>query len=146
MVAERLEWEEGYRSRPYRDTKGKLTIGIGRNLDDRGISYGEARYLLSNDIRTAVRDLESVLPFWPGLDDVRKLVLVDLYFNMRLGNPTSFASEFSESLRLVAERRYAEVADRMRKWKWFSDVKPGRADALISMMRTGTFIPVPEDR
>ena len=43
---------------PYRDTVGKLTIGVGRNLDDVGITDAEARFLLENDIARTVADLE----------------------------------------------------------------------------------------
>lgn len=37
---------EALRLKPYRDSVGKLTIGIGRNLDDRGLSYEEQTTLL----------------------------------------------------------------------------------------------------
>ena len=38
--------DEANRLKPYRDSVGKLTIGIGRNLDDRGISKEESFFLL----------------------------------------------------------------------------------------------------
>ena len=41
---------EGLRLYPYNCSEGKLTLGIGRNLDDRGITEEEALYLLNNDI------------------------------------------------------------------------------------------------
>lgn len=37
---------EGLRLKPYHDTVRKLTIGIGRNLDDVGITHEEALILL----------------------------------------------------------------------------------------------------
>ena len=40
---------EGIKLKPYHCTSGKLTIGIGRNLEDRGITKEEAIYLLNND-------------------------------------------------------------------------------------------------
>ena len=45
-LIEDLKRDEGFRSHPYRDTVGKLTIGYGRNLDDVGISEREAEQLL----------------------------------------------------------------------------------------------------
>ncbi|NBW16869.1 MAG: lysozyme, partial [Caulobacteraceae bacterium] len=33
-----IRLHEGERLKPYRCTAGKLTIGVGRNLDDRGIT------------------------------------------------------------------------------------------------------------
>ena len=41
-VIEQLKLDEGVKLKPYRDTAGKLTIGVGRNLDDAGISPTEA--------------------------------------------------------------------------------------------------------
>ena len=45
-----LELDEGFRSKPYRDVVGKLTIGFGRNIEDNGITKPEARQLLFNDV------------------------------------------------------------------------------------------------
>ena len=42
---------EGLKLKPYLCTAGKLTIGVGRNIQDRGITYQEAMMLLENDIR-----------------------------------------------------------------------------------------------
>lgn len=44
---------EGRRTHPYRDSVGKITIGVGRNLTDRGLSGGEIDLLLANDIALA---------------------------------------------------------------------------------------------
>jgi lysozyme len=49
-LIEQLRRDEGCVLKPYRDQVGKLTIGVGRNLDDVGISSDEAEYLLANDI------------------------------------------------------------------------------------------------
>ena len=48
-IKAQLVRHEGMRLKPYRCTAGKLTIGIGRNLDDRGISQKEAYVLLEYD-------------------------------------------------------------------------------------------------
>lgn len=46
-LKEELIRDEGLRLKPYRDTVGKLTIGVGRNLDDVGITKDEAMHLLA---------------------------------------------------------------------------------------------------
>ena len=48
-----LTRHEGRRPFPYLDTAGKLTIGVGRNLTDRGLSSAEIDLLLANDIAAA---------------------------------------------------------------------------------------------
>ena len=55
-LMEDLVRDEGLRLELYQDSVGKWTIGVGRNLDDVGISEDEAMYLLRNDISRAKRD------------------------------------------------------------------------------------------
>ena len=63
-VIEDLTRSDGLRLKPYRDSAGKLTIGVGRNLDDNGISEAEARLLLARDVDDAWRDLDDNCPWW----------------------------------------------------------------------------------
>lgn len=43
-----LEIDEGFRANMYKCTAGKRTIGIGRNLDDVGLTHIELAYLMGN--------------------------------------------------------------------------------------------------
>lgn len=79
-----LRRDEAVRLKPYRDTVGKLTIGVGRNLDDVGITADEADYLLGNDIGRAVVDLDRAVPWWRGMSDARQRALVNMAFNLGL--------------------------------------------------------------
>ena len=45
-----LKRDEGVKLNPYKCTAGKLTIGVGRNLDDVGITEEESDMLLKNDL------------------------------------------------------------------------------------------------
>lgn len=72
---------EGLELKPYRCTAGKLTIGYGRNLDDKGITTHEALFLLKNDIAECEGDL-SRFDFWCGLSDNRKAALLDMRLNL----------------------------------------------------------------
>ena len=58
-----LIYHEGLRLGVYRCPAGKLTIGVGRNLEDRGITEEEAYYLLRNDIADVAA---AVGVRWPG--------------------------------------------------------------------------------
>lgn len=80
---------EGIRLKPYRDTVGKLTIGVGRNLDDVGISREEAIYLLAEDISEAQTGLSRGYEWFDRLDSVRRDALTDLAF-MGLGKLATF--------------------------------------------------------
>lgn len=82
QVRKRLIEHEGIKLSPYRCTAGKLTIGVGRNLDDRGISQATATQMLEEDIEIVLDELKRALPFWEKLKWNYKEALVDLAFNM----------------------------------------------------------------
>ena len=42
--------DEGFKDKPYTCSAGKISIGIGRNLEDVGLSRDEILYLYRNDI------------------------------------------------------------------------------------------------
>lgn len=133
-LREQLMRHEGLRLRMYRDTVGKLTIGYGRNLEDRGISEHEAAYLLSGDIQDATLGLIGQYPWFLDLDPVRQAVLINMAFNMGL---TTLAG-FSRTLAAVARADYADAADRMLQSKWATQVG-ARAVELAEQMRSGAW-------
>ena len=135
---------EGLRLKPYRDTVGKLTIGVGRNLDDRGITKDEALYLLSNDINIVESELDRELPWWRYLDDIRQEVLVNMAFNMGLPK----LKKFKRFLSALEKGNYETAADEMLASRWAIQVGR-RADELSRAMREGEYpfeVPEEEDR
>ncbi len=77
-----LERDEGLRLKPYVDSVGKTSIGIGRNLDDNGISEAEARFLFENDVKRAIADLDRNVPWWGELPEPAMRALVNMCFNL----------------------------------------------------------------
>lgn len=124
---------EGLRLKPYRDTVGKLTIGVGRNLDDVGITEDEARTLLDNDVARVESHIARVVPAFSSLDDVRQRVLVDMAFN--LGVPGLL--KFKAMLAAVEARDFFHAALEMIDSRWAAQVGQ-RATRLAAMMETGT--------
>ncbi len=74
--------DEGLCLKPYQCTAGKLTIGVGRNLEDRGISEDEVGYLLKNDIAGVLDDLDRNISWWRGLGRPQRLALANMAFNL----------------------------------------------------------------
>ncbi|HEX2113147.1 MAG TPA: glycoside hydrolase family protein [Alphaproteobacteria bacterium] len=130
-MLEQLVAHEGVRLKPYRCPAGKLTIGIGRNLDDVGLTRGEAFMLASNDIVRTEALLEK-LAVWGALGDVRQRVLCDMAFNMGVAGLMQFRKMFAA----IEAQDFARAADEMLASAWAKQV-PGRADKLARMMRTG---------
>lgn len=131
MIAE-LRRDEGVRLKPYRDTVGKLTIGVGRNLDDVGISEDEANAMLQNDISGACGDLDDALPWWETLDPVRQRVLVNMCFNMGIETLLGFHA----TLGAIQRGDWQAAHDGMLASHW-ADQVGARAQRLANMMLTG---------
>jgi lysozyme len=127
-----LTRDEGIRLKPYRCTAGKLTIGIGRNLDDKGITQAEAELLARNDIASVIAELDRRIPWWKTLDDVRQRVLVNMGFNLGVDGLMAFKN----TLAAVQAGRYLDAAQGMMASKWAKQVGH-RAERLALMMRDG---------
>ena len=127
-----LKKHESIRLKPYLDTVGKLTIGIGRNLDDVGISLDEAEYMCNNDIDRCIWDLDKHLPWYKDLSENRQLVLMDMCFNLGISKLLGF----KDTLASIKAGNYELASEQMLQSKWASQVK-GRALELSNMMREG---------
>jgi len=127
-----LKVHEGVRSKVYLDTEGIETIGVGRNLRDRGLSDDEIELMLANDIRDFQEEVESAFPWWSDMDDVRQRVVVDMAFNMGLGSLFKFVNTLAH----IENGRYEEASVEMLDSKWARQVGD-RANVLSDMMRTG---------
>ena len=133
LIKEQLIRHEGLRLKPYRCTAGKLTIGIGRNLEDCGISQTEAYVLLENDIQNCEKQLLDEIPeIYNSLDEVRKSVLLNMCFNMGIKGLLSFKN----TLAFVAAGDWERAANGMLASKWAKQVGR-RAIELSELMRKG---------
>jgi lysozyme len=131
LLSELVE-EEGLSFKPYRDSVGKLTIGVGHNLDDNGITLAEARSILADDLAAVEAQLDKQMPWWRSLDDVRQRVIADMAFNMGI---TTFLT-FHGTLADVRTGQYESAAAGMLASLWARQVGR-RARRLAEMMRTG---------
>jgi lysozyme len=120
---------EGLRLEPYRDTVGKLTVGVGRNLDDIGISHDEAMLMLDNDIHRAYTSLE-VYSWFAGLSEARKAAMLNLCFNL---GPTRLAG-FVKFLKAMAVSDWVAAANELQSSKWRRQVGR-RADEIMDLIK-----------
>lgn len=152
--------EEGLRLMAYDDAtgypvpaggvcRGKLTTGVGRNLDGNPltileqqavghngrtapITHDNAIMLLDHDIAHACRALDDNLPWWRFLDEIRARVMVDLTFNMGIVKLLGF-HHFISDMRAGA---YEAAADDLKDSLWYGQVGQ-RGKRLEGMVRTG---------
>ena len=122
--------DEGMRLEPYRDSVGKLTIGVGRNLDDNGITEAEALILLDNDIGRASIDLERNIAFFGELPWPVRRALLNMNFN--LGWPR--LAGFKKMLAALEAGDFHNAADEALDSKWARQVF-ARAERIAELIR-----------
>lgn len=128
---EHLRWAEGEKLFPYRCSAGKLTIGVGRNLDDRGITKEESDFILNTDVSLVLEECGG-LDYWNDLDPARQFVVADMVFNLGLARFNRFVN-FQAALRI---RDYTLAAHEMMDSRWASQVGR-RALKLKDIMLSG---------
>ena len=130
-LKELLTRHESYKQFAYTDTTGNLTIGIGRNLSDRGISTTEALQLLDEDILYFSGKLSHHLNFFNKLSEHRKIALIDMCFNLGVNG----FLKFTKMILALEAHDYERAADEMRASKWHEQVGE-RATCLENIIRT----------
>ena len=133
-LKDQLLRDEELRLKPYTDSVGKLTIGVGRNLTDKGISFQEAQLLLVNDIGAALSELQSALPWTATLDDVRKGAMLNMTFNLGIGG----LLEFHDFLARMQRGDFSGAAGAMLDSLWARQVG-ARATRLSIQIQTGVW-------
>ena len=125
---------EGVRNKPYEDTVGVLTIGVGRNLDDIGLSIDEIHYLLKNDIKRCRHELSGAFEWFLDLDPVRQDAMMDMCFNLGITRLRGF----NNALSAMEYGDYDEAAIEFLDSNWADQVGQ-RAITITNMIRTGEY-------
>jgi lysozyme len=120
---------ENLKLKPYKDSVGKLTIGVGRNLEDVGISKNEALYLLENDIKRSEKELKEIFENFDELPEQVKIVLIDMIFN--LGK--SRFLKFKKMIKAIKEEDFKRAAEEAKNSKWCRQVK-SRCDENYNLL------------
>lgn len=131
-LAEMLRRHEGCVLRPYQDTTGNTTIGMGRNLTAKGISQDEADLMLRNDI-LAARAEAAKYPFFASLNEPRQDVIISMVFNMG-----SKINLFRGTLACLSNADYQGAAREMLDSRWANQVG-NRAKELANIMISGSY-------
>ena len=131
MITEMLIRHEGMRLKPYKCPAGRWTFGVGRNIQDNGITEEEALFLLRNDIKRCDEELKGY-GFYQHLNEARKAALLDMLFN--LGLPRF--SKFKNMLAALTAQNWDLAADEMLESRWARQVGY-RAEELAEMVRSG---------
>ena len=123
--------QEGKQPKPYLDTRQKWTIGIGRNLTDKGLSDDEIMHLFNNDIADAIDDARYLCLKYDDLSQARRMVLISMVFN--LGR--SRLAKFDKFLGALHREEWNEAADEILDSDAARKDAPARYATLARMMR-----------
>jgi lysozyme len=115
---------------PYEDTVGKLTIGYGHNLTDKGLTLDTVYAQLKTDILDALDDVRHNFSCYDSLTRPRQLVLISMAFNLgREG-----LGKFIHFIGAVHRGDYEEAASQIENSKAATQA-PLRYKELARMMR-----------
>jgi len=145
-LKEQLERHEGRRARVYKCTAGKDTIGIGHNIDAKGLPPDIEDYLEENgyitddmidrlfdeDIEDALTDALKLYPNLYRWSENVYNALLDFVFNVGY----KVASTFIKTNRAINNENWELAADMLEQSKWYRQVKV-RGKTIVSMIREG---------
>ena len=131
-IKAQLMKHEGLRLKPYQCTAGKWTIGVGRNIQDRGITEAEAMHLLDNDIDECQEELDRIIPWWIEKPAYVQLVLINMVFNLGATRLLGF----KKFLKAVEENNFDLASTEMLDSRWAEQVGQ-RSIELSEFMKNG---------
>lgn len=124
---------EDFRNFPYTDSVGKLTIGIGYNLTDRGMDDDWINNQYNKDVLYFYNQLNETFPWYRLLNSDRQIVLIDMCF---MGWKKFL--EFEKMITALSKNDFKQAAFEMLNSEWATQVK-GRAAELAQGMLTGEY-------
>lgn len=145
---ERLTYHEGLKLTPYKCSAGKLTIGIGHNIEARpfteeekkaigdwkkGITKNMAYMILRNDMEICFKDLRK-LGFWYYLDSERRYALLDMCFQLGYEG----LSKFKKMLEAIRVKNYDEAYKQCLDSNYHRQT-PKRAERIAKLIKTGVW-------
>ena len=117
-LKEQLVRHEGLRLTVYDCPAGYKTIGVGRNLEGKGITEEEALYLLENDINYFTDQLRDNLDWFDDIPEEKQQILVNMAFNLGVAGLMNFKNMLSA----VEEGRWSDASTEMLDSKWADQV------------------------
>lgn len=137
QLEDKIIEHEGMKKFAYEDTLGNITIGIGRCLSQsskRGLSTDEIFLLFRNDLSEAESSLLQY-PWYVALDTTRRGVLIEMVFNMGIGNLLQFKLLISA----LSSKDYKSCAKEMKSSKWATQIGLNRLNDMVYRMLNGSY-------
>lgn len=115
-------------------TGGNITIGIGRNLTDRGVSRDEMMLMFNNDLAAAIGGARAIFGDYESLSMNRQLGVVNLIFNL---GKAKF-ERFKDTIAAIRVRDWKKAGDGLRNSAWYRQVK-SRGPRVVKLIEEDTY-------
>lgn len=139
-----LNYEEGYREKPYIDTEGYPTVACGIKIGPKGASLSNYTFSVPRIVGDAwldsfvkstvnkMNDNPSIVAALKACNQARRDILISMAYQMGVNGLASFKN----TLAMVATGNYSGAANGMLSSLWAKQT-PKRAKRHAEVMRTG---------
>ena len=139
-----LQYEEGFREKPYLCSEGYPTVGTGIRIGPKGAALSNYQFTVPREVdavwlqyklNECMRDMlsnERISKAINVLDEARTAVLVSMAYQMGVAG----LAQFKNTLYLVETKQFEEAAKAMLDSKWARQT-PNRARRHAEQMRSG---------
>ena len=139
-----LQYEEGFREKPYLCSEGYPTVGTGIRIGPKGADLKNYEFTVPREVdavwlqsilNSTMRSMlsnERIAKAMNVLDEARTAVLVSMAYQMGVGG----LAQFKNTLYLVETKQFEEAAKAMLDSKWARQT-PNRAKRHAEQMRSG---------
>ena len=128
-LTEQLMVHEGLKLQPYICTLGKITIGVGRNLDDVGLTESECQFLLENDIARCIGECAREFDWFVDAPELIKEAVINLVFNMGI----SRFRKFKKTIEHLSKREYTLAGAELLNSRYAEQV-PRRSEEIANQI------------
>lgn len=143
-----LNYEEGFKSKPYYCSEGYPTVATGVRIGPKGaklelyqftVSKTVAAVWLAELVKETIADMDkhaNIKAAMSVCNDARQAVLISMAYQMGADG----LSEFINTLKAVSEKRWADAQAGMLASKWAKQT-PARASRQANQMLSGNWQP-----
>ena len=130
-LEKQVKKHEGVSDKLYTCTQGKLTIGVGYNIEDRGLPDEVIDYLYKKDITRIIQEALEIYPEFSTYPDNVKIVICD----MLMMGKTRYMT-FKNMIKAIKEHDWVTAAHEMKDSRWYHQVGH-RSEFLCKQMLEG---------
>lgn len=144
-ATEFLTLNEGFRNKPYKDSRGFWTVGIGHLITtekdlpeewkNANLTDDEVKALFKEDYNKHLNEAKK-LPMYEKLNEEGKLALLDLTFNM--GTTRFNEDKWPKFFSALENKDLETAAQELENSKWFNQVG-NRAPRVIDLIQKASY-------